>query len=162
MTPEERIKELEAQLAAAEAKVNETTTALTAYQTKAERYQARLIDHYRQNGLSGLIDEELAKLAPPIELDEDGNITTDSATALGEWRKSKSHFFAPAPAPKAQEPEAKPENKVTVKTPAITTGTTNSITWDYWDEMERTRPEEFARKQREYVAWASQQQGYRR
>lgn len=160
---EAQVKELQDKLAAMEAKVSETTTAFGAIQTQADTYKTRLVDHYRSNALTGLIDEELAKLAPPIELDEQGNITSESASALGEWRKTKKHFFAAA----VEAPSTgttKPTDKTTTtipKAPAVSGAQTTAVTWDYWEDMEKNRPEEFARKQREYVEWGKKQPRYR-
>lgn len=144
------IQELKAKLEAAEKKVGEITSAKAQLETRLGKVEGKLKDHYRRSVLSGLVDEDLYQLAPAVEIDEDGDITGTSASALSEWRKKKAALFQSATT------DSKSGTQTLPKVPPAG-GTSNQLTWEYWEKLKQDNYAEYAARQAEYINWARTQ-----
>ena len=155
---ERKLADLTSQVAALTGERTKATEAATAHETRATSLRAALVEVHRGTLLAGLIDPELASLAPAVEIDDSGKVSAESVKAVEAWKDSKRHYF------KVEEPKADPKQEVRthVSTPVVAPNG-NEMTWETWDRLRKENPIEFAQRQPELIAWCkSQEQAARR
>ena len=148
---QEKATTLSATLGEKSSSVDALTASLEQLQTQAGTYQQNLVAVHQGTLLSGLIDPDLAGLAPKVELGTDGQPTAESVTAIHSWREGKAHFFKAPESPGA--PTIPPATPPRTSTPPVDPGG-NQFSWKYWGDMEKDDPHEFQKQQPAYIAWA--------
>ena len=116
-------------------------------------FKTALVDVHRSSMLKGLIDPDVAGLAPALDVDATGKVTEDSRKALEAWKASKSHFFKPAEGTRT-EVVANPLVKPTPPSTPAVDAAGNQLSWEYWDKLKKDNPAEYARRQPELIQWA--------
>ena len=124
-----------------------------AVEAKVSKYEGTVRKQVESRVFADIIDPDLAKLAPPIELDSDGEITASSAEAINKWKSEKAHFFK-EPEPSGDKPESKKEEpKGLAKVQVPPTGSTGKRSVEWFDNLRKTNPTEWRKPevQRAYI-----------
>lgn len=140
-----------------EAAVTETVRlqkAVKAVEAKVSKYESQVRRQVESRVFADIIDPDLAKLAPAIELDSDGEISSASLEAINRWKAEKKHFFnvqdesGDKSDTKKEEPK-EPATKVQVPP----TGSTGKRSVEWFDNLRKTNPTEWRKPevQRAYI-----------
>ena len=122
-----------------QSKLTETISTLEA---KATKYETAVKKNYESNLFANILDMDLAKLAPAIELGADGEISTASLTAINKWKTDKAHFFK-LPEKTASADEKATENKAIDGAKVPPTNNSEKRGVEYFDKLRVENPTEW-------------------